>query len=95
MYGYVIANSSPDFLMTDKTCTVRLFKCKTDRNETAFRVYCAVYEENKDDIDRIYTKRRLTKKQFLKRFEDDKAVCIQLADYHINFEPFDEKIQKT
>lgn len=94
MYGYIVANSSPDFLMTEKTCTVRLFTCKTSRNEAAFKAYYDAYEEHREEIDRTYTKRRLTKKQFLKHFENDKAVCIQFPDYHINFEPLDEKIQK-
>lgn len=88
MYGFVIANSSPDFLSGEKTCSVELFYEKDVRNIVAYQRYSSVYEELKDDIDRDYTKKKLSKAQFIKLFNNDEAVCIQFEDYHINFEPF-------
>ena len=95
MYGYVMANTSPDFDMSEKTCDVKVFASKELRDKAAYAAYSSLYEESKDEIDRMYTKRKLSEKQFIKQFDNDAAVCIQYEDYHVNFEPFSDELEKA
>lgn len=92
IYAYTAINTDPEIPSAAKASRLELFKEKADRDNAAYASYSADFDEYSYLIDKDFTPRKLTKNEFVKAFDEDKAVCIQLEEHHINYEPFCKNI---
>ncbi len=85
-YGFIKIETGG--ILGEREASLILSDTEAERNATAFKDYCEAYDicVECEEIDRDFTKRRLSKSEFEKRFSGSGVVTIQCFESHIQYE---------
>lgn len=85
-YGFIKIETGGE--LGEREASLILSDTEAERNATAFKDYCEAYDICAEcgDIDKIFTKRKLSKSEFENRFSKGGVVTIQCFDSHVQYE---------